>query len=143
MSEVYSGNFASGQTDNVIRDTHYASIQRELRTGLGGPNPYKTVKENQCAGPFISPYVGGSRSSIHLRNQMDAAAICNAARDLATAKLRQIPGCPVNAQTRFARYQRFPPPAPCPVYTINPAIPAALNGPCTNVVGIVQTWPPH
>jgi hypothetical protein len=143
MSEVHSGNFASGQTDRVIEDTRIAAIPRALFTGLGGPNPYKTVKANQCPGPFISPFKGGSKSSILLQNQMTAAAICNAANDLAAAKLRQIPGCPVNAQTRFAHYQSYQPPAPCPVSTINPAIPKALNGPCTNVIGIVQTWPPH
>ena len=143
MSEVFSGNFASGQTDKVNQDVLRAAIPRSLVTG-GQPSPqYKTMKQNQCPPPFISPYSGGTRSSVLLQNQIGAAAICNAANDLAAAKLRQIPGCPVDATTRFAQYQPFRPPAPCPVYTYNPAVPAAINGPCTNVIGIVQTWPPH
>jgi hypothetical protein len=142
MSEIHSGNFASGQTDRVIAATQIAAVPRALLTGLGGPNPYKTVKANQCPGLFISPYVGGTRSSVLLQNQINAAAICNAANDLAVAKLKQIPGCPVNPNTRFAHYQSYQPPAPCPVSTINPAIPVSLPGPCTNVIGINQTWPP-
>jgi len=142
MSEVYSGNFASGQTDDVIRLTAIAAIPRLLLTGQG-PNSYKTTKASQCPPAPINIYTGGTSSGVLLQKQMRSAASCTAANDLALAKLRQIPGCPVDTATRFAQYQRYQPPAPCPVSTINPAIPAAINGPCTNVIGIVQTWPPH
>jgi hypothetical protein len=142
MSDVQSGNFASGQTDKVIAATLIAAGPRALLTGSPSQQ-YKTTKPVQCPQPFISPYVGGVRSSVLLQNQINAAVICNQASNLAAAKLRQIPGCPVDTATRFAQYQRYQPPAPCPVSTINPAIPAAINGPCTNVIGIVQTWPPH
>jgi len=137
-----SGNFASGQTDRVIAATLEAAGPRALLTGSPGQQ-YKTTKIPQCPLPFVSPYVGGTRSSVLLRNQMNAATICSAANNLAAAKLRQIPGCPIDQTTRFIQYKRYQPPAACPVYAINPALPAAINGPCTNVIGIVQTWPPH
>jgi len=137
------GNFASGQTDRVIAATLEAAGPRSLLTGAPGPGHYKTTKPPQCPPPFISPYVGGTRSSILLQNQINSTKICNAAADLAVAKLRQIPGCPVDQTIRFSKYKRYEPAAACPVYPINPALPAAINGPCTNVIGIVQTWPPH
>jgi len=142
MSDVNSGNFASGQTDDIIRLTAIAAIPRALLTGFG-PNSYKTMKASQCPPALTNIYTGGSSSSVLLLNQMKATARCTAASDLAVAKLRQIPGCPVDTTTRFAQYRRYQPPAPCPVSTINPAIPAALDGPCINVIGINQTWPPH
>lgn len=143
MSEVYSGNFASGQTDKVNTDVLRGALPRSLVTG-GQPTPqYKYAKTPQCPPLFISPYVGGATSGVLLQNQMRATALCTAANELAVAKLRQIPGCPINNSQRFAKYQRYQPPAPCPVSVINPAIPYALMGPCTNVIGINQTWPPH
>lgn len=142
MSDILSGNFASGQTDRVIAATLEAAIPRALLTGSPSQN-YKTTKTPQCQLPSISPYVGGARSSVLLQNQMNATKLCNAAAELAVAKLRQIPGCPVDQTIRFSKYKRYEPAAACPVYPINPALPAAINGPCTNVIGIVQTWPPH
>jgi hypothetical protein len=144
MSEVYSGNFASGQTDNVIRDNLIAAGPRALLTG-GVPSAYKYPKTPQCAPPFVNRFAGGTTSGLLLANKINAAALCTAAQNLAVAKLRQIPGCPVatDPQLRFIQYQRLPNPPACPVSTINPAIPKALDGPCINLVGINQTWPPH
>ena len=142
MSDVQSGNFASGQTDSVIAATRMAAGPRALLTGSPSQQ-YKTTKTPQCPPVYIRSSVGATSSSILLRNQINAAAICNQANELAAAKLRQIPGCPVDQTIRFIKYQRYQLPAACPVYAINPALPAAINGPCTNVIGIVQTWPPH
>ena len=140
MSDVHSGNFASGQTDKVIAHTVKCAGPRALLTG-GGPNSWRTMKDPQCP-PVISRATGGSSGAL-LRGQMAAAAA--AANNLAVAKLRQIPGLPIDANTRFIQYQRLPyaPTRPCPISTINPAIPAAITTVCINVVGIVQTWPPH
>ena len=35
-----------------------------------------------------------------------------------------------NPETRFSRYGRYEPPAPCPTYTRNPAVPVAPAGNC-------------
>ena len=142
MSEVYSGNFASGQTDKVIAQTAKCAGPRTLLTG-GGPTSWRTMKDPQCP-PVISRAKGGSSGAL-LRSQMNTAAAAAAANNLAVAKLRQIPGFPIDANTRFVQYQRLPymPIGPCPVSTINPAIPKAITEVCINVVGIVQTWPPH
>lgn len=143
MSDVHSGNFASGETDKLTRDVLRCAIPRALVTGAPGPNHYKYPQVNQCPLFSVNKYAGGTTSGVLLQKQIAAAALCSAAQNLATAKLRQIPGCPINNATRFAQYQPYQPPAPCPVSTINPAIPKALDGPCQNVVGINQTWPPH
>ena len=148
MSEVYSGNFASVQTETVTRDTLIAAGPRALLTGkvdpFGAPT-YKQPKTPQCLPPFVNRYAGGTTSGLFIANQINAATLCTAAQNLAVAKLRQIPGCPVatDPQIRFIQYQRLPNPPACPVSTINPAIPKALDGPCINLVGINQTWPPH
>ena len=148
MSEVYSGNFASGQTDKITRDTLMAAGPRALLTGkvdpVGVPT-YKQPKTPQCLPPVVNRYAGGTTSGLLMINQINAAEQCTAAQTLAVAKLRQIPGCPVatDPQVRFIQYQRLPNPPACPVSTINPAIPKALDGPCLNLVGINQTWPPH
>jgi hypothetical protein len=143
MSDVYSGNFASQQTDQITRATLEAAIPRALLTGAPGPNQFKFPKPYQCPPYPVNQYTGGTTSGLLLANQIRATELCTAANELAVAKLRQIPGCPINNAERFAQYKPFRPPAPCPVSTINPAIPKALDGPCTNVIGIVQTWPPH
>jgi hypothetical protein len=144
MSEVHSGNFASGQTDEVTRGTLRAAIPRALLTG-GVPPAYKYTKTPQCPAYPVNRYAGGTTSGILIAQQINDAAQCTAAQNLAVAKLRQIPGCPVptNPLLRFIQYQRLPNPPACPVSTINPAIPKALDGPCINLVGINQTWPPH
>ena len=144
MSEVYSGNFASGQTDEITRGTLRAAIPRALLTG-GAPPAYKYTKTPQCPAYPVNRYAGGTTSGMLLANKIIAAEQCTAAQNLAVAKLRQIPGCPValDPQMRFIQYQRLPNPPACPVSTINPAIPKALDGPCINLVGINQTWPPH
>jgi hypothetical protein len=111
MSEVYSGNFASGQTDEVIRATLKAAGPRALVTGApGSPEApvYRYPKTPQCPPVFISPYSGGATSSIFLKNRMNSIAICTAEQNLAVAKLRQIPGCPVNLATRFVQEAATP-----------------------------------
>ena len=143
MSDVHSGNFASGETDKLTIATLQAAIPRALATGAPGPNHYKYPKANQCPPYPVNKYAGGTSSGVLLQKQIAAAAVCTAAQNLATAKLRQIPGCPIDNNMRFAQYKPYQPPAPCPVLVINPAIPKALDGPCINVVGINQTWPPH
>lgn len=95
-----------------------------------------------CPGPRISPYVGGLSSKIFLQNQVQQATLCAYTKNLAVQQLRQIPGCSVSNDVRFAKYQRFPAPtANCapPVQYSN--LPKALNGPCTNVIGISVTYP--
>jgi hypothetical protein len=144
MSEVHSGNFASGQTDQVTRDNLIAAGPRALLTG-GTPPAYKYPKTPQCPAYPVNRYAGGTTSGMLISTKIIAAAQCTAAQNLAVAKLRQIPGCPVatDPQMRFVQYQRLPNPPACPVSTLNPAIPKALDGPCINLVGINQTWPPH
>ena len=129
----FSGNVASTVTEQIQRDTLVAAIPRTVG--------FRSPTTPQC--PVPQPlYVGGNSASSLIARQLQCAAANTAAQNLAVAKLRMIPGCPVNNDTRFIQYQRLPNPAPCPVDTINPAIPKPLPGPCTNVIGICTTWPP-
>jgi hypothetical protein len=131
----FSGNFASSIPEQQARDTLVASIPRTVQ--------FRSPTTPQCPViPSKPAYVGGSRSSTLLANQMRADAVYAMRQALAVQKQGMVPGCPVDSATRFIQYQRLPNPAPCPVSTINPAIPAAINGPCTNVIGICTTWPP-
>ena len=129
----FSGNAASTITEQIERDTLVAAIPRTVG--------FRSPTTPQC--PVPQPlYVGGNSASSIIARQLRCAVAETTAQNLAVAKLRMIPGCPVNNDTRFIQYQRLPNPAPCPVNTINPAIPTSLLGPCTNVIGICTTWPP-
>jgi len=130
----YSGNFASSIPERNAKATLVHAIPRTVG--------FRTPTTPQC--PVISPpsYVGGVTSGALLLNTMRANALCSAAQNLAVQKLQMVPGCPIDPATRFVQYARRPNPVPCPVSVVNPAIPAAVMGPCTNVVGICTTWPP-
>lgn len=94
-------------------------------------------------GPVISPFSGGTTSGTQTLTLIQNQALCAYNQNLAVAKLRQIPGCPINNAQRFAKYQRFPSAeANCMPPVIVSGLPKALNGPCTNVIGISQVWPP-
>jgi len=144
MSEVFSGNFASGQTDDLLRTLNCCSKERALMTGGldSQGSPYKTMKTPQC--PPVLVKGGATSSGVLLQSQLKTLALADAANNLAVAKLRQIPGVPA---PRFVQYQRLPykelNPGPCFITTRNPAVPMAITERCINVVGIVQTWPPH
>jgi hypothetical protein len=130
----HGGTFASSIPNALTNQTNRTAIIRTL------PNTNST---NCCPGPFISPFTGGLRSSVFLQNQMRQQVVCDYNQNLAVAKLRQIPGCPVNNAQRFVKYQRLPAAtANCTPPIITSGLPAALNGPCTNVIGISQVWPP-
>lgn len=93
-------------------------------------------------GPFISPFVGGTTSGTQTLALIQNQALCTYNQNLAVAKLRQIPGCPIDNAQRFAKYQRFASPmANCTAPIITSGLPTAVNGPCTNVIGISQTSP--
>jgi hypothetical protein len=133
----HGGTFASGITDMIQAQTLRTAAL--LLASKAQANPVQTP------GPMISLYAGGITSGALLSNQIAAAEICSSEQNLAVYKLRlagQPVPCPVDPNLRFAQYNRPAPPAPCPVYIINPAVPAAINGPCTNVIGINTTWPP-
>jgi len=94
-------------------------------------------------GPIISPYSGGTTSGTQTLALIQNQALCTYNQNLAVAKLRQIPGCPIDNSQRFAKYQRFASPVVnCTPPVIVSGLPKALNGPCTNVIGISQVWPP-
>lgn len=129
----YSGNFASSIPEQDAKATLVAAIPRTVG--------FRSPTTPQC--PVSQPrHRGGLTSGALLANQIHAAAICDLQRTLAVKKQAMVPGCAIDPATRFVQYQRLPNPAPCPVSVINPAIPAAIMGPCTNVVGICTTWPP-
>lgn len=130
----FSGNFASSIPEQDAKNTLVAAIPRTVG--------FRSPTTPQC--PFIPPpaYRGGTSSSGLLADKMRAAELCAAAQNLAVQKLNIVPGCPVDPAMRFIQYKRLPNPVPCPVSTINPAIPTSLMGPCTNVVGISTVWPP-
>jgi BspA type Leucine rich repeat region (6 copies)/MBG domain/Fibronectin type III domain len=133
----HGGTFASGITDMIQAQAIRTDTLLQASRARGNPI--------QSPGPNISRYAGGIRSSALIQNQIAAAEICATQQNLAIYKLRlaaQPTPCPVDPNLRFAQYNRPAPPAACPTYPINPALPAAINGPCTNVVGINTTWPP-
>lgn len=133
------GNLASGTTDDVAATVARGAVAR-LEAGV------RPVGDDLCCKPVIPVHVGGNSSGGHLQKCIRDAELQAAAQQLALAKVRGIPGCPtnsVNPATRFLAYQRLPPPAPCPNLRTNAGVPHAVPGPCTNVIGVVQTWPPH
>lgn len=130
----HGGTFASSIPTALTNQVNRTGIIRAL------PKTYTPIC---CPGPFISPFTGGLSSSVFLQNQIQQQAVCDYNQNLAVAKLRQIPGCPVNNDQRFAKYQRLPAAtANCMPPVVTSGLPAAINGPCTNVIGISQTWPP-
>jgi hypothetical protein len=147
-----TGNLASGQTDLVNNAVLKAFIARQ---------PHPSVPLCCPTVPFISPYAGGNSSgglSVGLLRQQQ---FCDASQNLAIAKLQQTnsttqrfttPGLTVGPRftvsgtllpiPRFQQYNRPPAFMPCPRVTNNAGMPAAVNGPCTNVINFIQTWPP-
>ena len=138
------GNLASGNTDYVQQQTARGALVRLEATErpVGALCP-----PVQPLNPVVQPvYRGGTSSGAHLQARMAQLELCAAQQNLALKKQRGIPGCPpisTNPRNRFAAYERRPVPAPCPDLRTNAGISHAVNGPCTNVIGIVQTWPPH
>jgi hypothetical protein len=131
----FSGNFASSIPEQDAKATLVAAVPRTVgfRTSTAC---------SQCPLPSPPLYRGGTSSGTLLADKMRAAELCAAAQNLAVQKLNMVPGCPVDPAMRFIQYKRLPNPTPCPVSTINPAIPTSLMGPCTNVIGISTVWPP-
>jgi hypothetical protein len=133
------GNLASGLTDDVAATVERGAVAK-LEAGV------RPIGDDLCCTPVIPVHAGGNSSGGFLQKCIRDAEVQAAAQRLALAKVRGIPGCPVysiNPATRFQAYQRLPPPAPCPDLRTNAGVPHAVPGPCTNVIGIVQTWPPH
>lgn len=149
-AQQQGGNLASGNTDVVQQQTARGALIRLEVTErpIGGPGsccPPSRVP--QPLNPVVHPvHRGATSSGAHLQARMAQLELCAAQQNLALRKLRGIPGCPpvsTNPRERFAAYERRAPPAPCPDLRTNAGISHAVNGPCTNVIGIVQTWPPH
>jgi hypothetical protein len=104
------GNFSSAITDalssQMIATTNAAKVFAQTSKPICTSN-----------GPFISPFSGGITSGAQTNKIIQQQALCTYNQNLAVAKLRQIPGCPINNDQRFAKYQRFPSPvANCPYY---------------------------
>lgn len=133
-----TGNLASGLTDLIAKKTVKCNVVGKLPTGpVAVPVP----------GPPINPFSGGNSSSQLLNAQIRAQQECTAAANRALA-LQRIANPVTSPPLRFAQYQRrvpvvCPAPAPGTIIKLNPAIPDAINGPCTIIPGIVTTWPPH
>ena len=133
------GNLASGTIDAIEAEVARGAVAR-LEAGV------RPIGGNPCCSPVIPVHYGGNSSGGLLQKCIADNERQAATQRLAMAKLRGIPGCPVysvNPATRFLAYQRLPPPAPCPDLRTNAGVPHAVMGPCTNVINIVQTWPPH
>jgi len=112
-----------------------------IRTNVANKQP-PNVPLCCSTSPSISPYAGGTTSGTQTLALIQNQALCAYNQNLAVAKLRQIPGCPIDNAQRFAKYQRFPSAeANCMPPVIVTGLPKALNGPCTNVIGISQTRP--
>lgn len=141
------GNLASGNTDFVQQQTARGALVRLEATErpIGGPG--SCCPTPQPLNPVVHPvHRGGTSSGAHLQARMAQLELCAAQQNLALRKQRGIPGCPpisTNPRYRFAAYERRAPPSPCPDLRTNAGVSHAVNGPCTNVIGIVQTWPPH
>ena len=134
------GNLASGNTDYVEQQTERGALVRLEATE-------RPIGAGQCCTtPPLVRRPGGTSSGAYLLSRMAELEICAAQQNLALKKLRGIPGCPpvsTNPQLRFAAYARRSAVNLCPDIRTNAGVPHAVNGPCTNVIGIVQTWPPH
>ena len=114
------------------------------------------VRKGQCCPsplPVVPAYSGGNSSNGLMGSQIRNQQLCDASQTLAvlllqntnsTTKLLTTPGTSArfSPAVRFQQYTRRANPVPCPPTVGNPAIPTSPLGPCTNVIGIVQTWPP-
>jgi len=142
-----TGNLASGNTYLIDTTTQKAFIERQAST--------LTMPVACCppSRPAIPAYSGGNSSSGLLGAQIRQQQICDASQTLAililqqtnsTTRLLTTPGYinRFSPAVRFQQYARQPNPVPCPATVYNAGLPTALFGPCTNVIGIVQTWPP-
>jgi len=133
----HGGNFSSAITIALGKQMNNTTIAAKVFAQTSAPTCCST-------GPVISPFSGGTTSGTQTQALIQNQALCAYNQNLAVAKLRQIPGCPISNDQRFAKYQRFPSPvANCMPPIIVSGLPKALNGPCTNVIGISQTIPPR
>ena len=129
------GNFSSAITTALAKQMNDTTIAAKVFVQTSAPVCCST-------GPIISPFSGGTTSGTQTLALIQNQAVCTYNQNLAVAKLRQIPGCPIDNSQRFAKYQRFPSAeANCMVPVITSGLPTAVNGPCTNVIGISQTSP--
>jgi hypothetical protein len=130
------GNFSSAITLALAKQMNNTTIAAKVLSQTSAPVCCSTA-------PIISPFSGGTTSGTQTQALIQNQALCTYNQNLAVAKLRQIPGCPIDNAQRFAKYQRFPSAeANCMPPVIVTGLPKALNGPCTNVIGISQTKPP-
>ena len=143
-----TGNLASGNTDLIVATTQKAFVAQQAANPLLRPS-------SCCPAPLpvVPAYSGGNSSSGLLGAQVRQQQICDASQTLAvlllqntnsTTRLLTTPGMNnrFSPAVRFQQYTRRENPVPCPPTVGNPAIPTSPLGPCTNVIGIVQTWPP-
>jgi hypothetical protein len=129
------GNFSSAITLALANQMNNTTIAAKVFTQTSAPVCCSTA-------PIISPFSGGTTSGTQTLALIQNQAVCTYNQNLAVAKLRQIPGCPIDNSQRFAKYQRFASPvANCTPPIITSGLPTAVNGPCTNVIGISQTSP--
>jgi hypothetical protein len=135
----HGGNFASAITTALANQMNNTTIAAKVFAQTSAP----TCSSNVSTSPSIYRFLGGTTSGTQTLALIQNQALCAYNQNLAVAKLRQIPGCPISNDQRFAKYQRFPSPAAnCTPPVITSGLPAAINGPCTNVIGISQVWPP-
>lgn len=142
------GNLASGNTDYVQEQTARGALIRLEATErpIGGPGSCCAKQPLSVNKPLPPVWAGGTSSGAHLLARMAQLELCAAQQNLALQKQRRIPGCPpvsTNPRLRFAAYERRSAANLCPDIRTNAGVPHAVDGPCTNVIGIVQTWPPH
>lgn len=131
-----TGNLASGLTDLIKKKVVDGNIIQHI--------PRTPVTPN-CNGrtPQISPYAGGNTSGSLLQSQIVRQQAYTETANRLLALQRVPPVC--NTVPRFIQYQRRAAPAPCTppppeiVIPYNPAVPDAIDGPCTNVIGISVT----
>lgn len=152
-----TGNLASGQTDLVNNAVLKAFVARQ---------PHQSVALCCPTVPFISPYAGGIRAEgsrsacsvssssvtprrtspspsynrpIQRRSDSRPRAWVHDSRPWVHDSPSLAPCSPFRA---FQQYNRPPAFMPCPRVTNNAGMPAAVDGPCTNVINFIQTWPP-
>jgi hypothetical protein len=137
-----TGNLASGNTSLIVTTTQKAFVAQQTANPL--------LRTSACCPslPVITAYSGGNSSSGLLGSQLMNQQLCDASQTLAVLLLQNTNSTPgmsarFSPAVRFQQYTRRANPVPCPPTVGNPAIPTSPLGPCTNVIGIVQTWPPH
>jgi hypothetical protein len=130
-----TGNLASGLTDLIERKTLKCNTIQQL----------PSARTSNCCNiaPQISPYAGGNSSGAFLLAKIRSQQECTAKSNRLLALQRVPPVC--TQPQRFTQYQRPIPQVPCTqpppglIIKSNPAVPDAINGPCTNVIGISVT----